>query len=72
MTVKLLLAVHYPNDYPDGLPDLKLSAIDGEISESELETLVEDLISVVRYLGPSESAYAVSPYCREMRTSEWP
>ncbi|KAH6918604.1 ubiquitin-conjugating enzyme/RWD-like protein [Coprinopsis sp. MPI-PUGE-AT-0042] len=44
--IKLLLSVHYPNDYPDALPDLKLSAIDGEISESELETLVEDLISV--------------------------
>ncbi|TFK29918.1 RWD-domain-containing protein [Coprinopsis marcescibilis] len=44
--IKLLLSVHYPESYPDALPDLKLSVVNGEISEKDLESLTKDLVSV--------------------------
>ncbi|EAU88561.2 hypothetical protein CC1G_04267 [Coprinopsis cinerea okayama7 len=44
--IKLLLAVHYPSAYPDVLPELKLSAVEGEISEKEIEALMKDLHAI--------------------------
>jgi hypothetical protein len=34
---------HYPDDYPNVLPDLNLESSDGEFSESEIHSLIEDL-----------------------------
>ncbi|EIN07418.1 RWD-domain-containing protein [Punctularia strigosozonata HHB-11173 SS5] len=44
--LKLTLNVHYPDDYPDVLPDLTLDPIEGEVSEAECAQLVEDLLAV--------------------------
>lgn len=46
--VRLKLTVDYPDDYPDALPELRLEAIDGEISESESDELLKGLLDMVR------------------------
>jgi hypothetical protein len=46
--VKLKLSVDYPDDYPDALPKLELEAVDGELDESESDTLLQSLADVVR------------------------
>lgn len=46
--MKLLLKVHYPNAYPDVLPELSLEPVDGEFEDEELDALVADMESVVR------------------------
>jgi hypothetical protein len=47
--VKLTLRVHYPEGYPDVLPDLTIEPVDGEFSEDELVSLIEDMKGSVRY-----------------------
>ncbi|KIL00422.1 hypothetical protein PAXRUDRAFT_29836 [Paxillus rubicundulus Ve08.2h10] len=43
---KLKLSVNYPDDYPDALPELELEAVDGELDESESDTLLQSLADV--------------------------
>ncbi|KIJ17390.1 hypothetical protein PAXINDRAFT_168068 [Paxillus involutus ATCC 200175] len=43
---KLKLSVDYPDDYPDALPKLELEAVDGELDESESDTLLQSLADV--------------------------
>jgi hypothetical protein len=50
VTVKLTLGVHYPDAYPNVVPDLTLEPVDGDFTEKELEYLVEDLKATVRML----------------------
>lgn len=46
-SVKLKLSVHYPSGYPDALPTLALAAVDGEIDDSEKETLLQGMATLV-------------------------
>jgi hypothetical protein len=46
--VQLTLIVHYPAGYPDELPNLSLEAIEGELKDDELQSLLDDLHTVVR------------------------
>lgn len=41
--------MHYPNEYPDALPDLSIEATEGELSDHETEELLNGLKAVVRY-----------------------
>jgi len=41
--VTLLLKVHYPQDYPDVIPDLDLATTRGELSNEEEQTLMDRL-----------------------------
>jgi len=41
--LKVTLAVHYTEEYPDQLPELSLEAIDGTLEDSECEALLADL-----------------------------
>ncbi|GJE95120.1 RWD and DFRP C terminal domain-containing protein [Phanerochaete sordida] len=41
--VKLTLEVRYPDGYPDVLPDLTLEPLEGEVDDSEIQNLVEEL-----------------------------
>ncbi|KAN0077308.1 Ubiquitin-conjugating enzyme/RWD-like protein [Tylopilus felleus] len=43
---KLKLIVHYTDDYPEALPELRLEAVDGEINGSERTELLKDLSDV--------------------------
>ncbi|KAF8844984.1 RWD-domain-containing protein [Paxillus ammoniavirescens] len=43
---KLKLSLDYPDDYPDALPKLELEAVDGELNESERDTLLQSLADV--------------------------
>jgi len=47
--VRLSLTVHYTDGYPDELPDLSLEAIEGELVDDELESLLHELRTVVRH-----------------------
>ncbi|KAF4576551.1 hypothetical protein EYR40_000793 [Pleurotus pulmonarius] len=47
-SVKLLLKVHYPDAYPDVLPELSLEPVEGEFEDEELDALVADMESVGR------------------------
>ncbi|KAK7467102.1 hypothetical protein VKT23_004162 [Stygiomarasmius scandens] len=42
-TLKLKLHVHFSDDYPDVLPDLTLSPLEGEVDESEMVHLLDEL-----------------------------
>jgi hypothetical protein len=46
--VKLILAVHFADHYPDVLPDLTLKAVEGHLSDDEAHSILEDLYTVVR------------------------
>ena len=46
--VQLTLTVHYTDAYPDELPDLSLDAIEGELEDDELQSLLNELCTVVR------------------------
>ena len=50
LVVKLALDVTYPENYPDVLPELSLEAIEGELEDTEIEQLMEDLRTVVSVL----------------------
>ena len=51
--VKMTLTVHYPDEYPDVLPDLSLTAAEGEIGDDEVTGLLKELHSVVRQSSAS-------------------
>ena len=57
-TVKLVLEVHYTDDYPDTLPELSLEPLKGSIEEDEIENLLADLRRVVCQLLPSGAIHA--------------
>lgn len=44
--IKLLLSVHYPDAYPDVLPELKLSTVEGDVTDAEIDALVRDLLAI--------------------------
>ncbi|KAJ4487982.1 hypothetical protein J3R30DRAFT_873708 [Lentinula aciculospora] len=46
VSLKLTLSVHYPDDYPNILPDLSLSPLEGDVEQSELDDLLEGLTKV--------------------------
>ena len=63
--------MQYPNDYPDALPELKLTPVEGDITESEIEALVKDLIAVVCLFDLPALCMHAQPVHRVMRISEW-
>ncbi|KIM87049.1 hypothetical protein PILCRDRAFT_95926 [Piloderma croceum F 1598] len=44
--LRLTLTVHYTDGYPDKLPDLSLEAIEGELEDDELESLLHELRTI--------------------------
>jgi len=44
--LQLTLTVHYTEEYPDQLPELSLEAIEGELDDNELESLLDELRTV--------------------------
>ncbi|KAJ2916017.1 hypothetical protein MD484_g4383, partial [Candolleomyces efflorescens] len=44
--IKLLLSVQYPDAYPDVLPELSLTVVDGDLSEKEIDALIRDLLAI--------------------------
>ncbi|KAL0946924.1 hypothetical protein HGRIS_013085 [Hohenbuehelia grisea] len=42
----LQLKVHYPDGYPDVLPELALEVLEGEFEDSEIDALITDLLTV--------------------------
>ena len=45
--VQRALDVHYPDDYPDALPELSLEPIEGDISGNEIEELLQSMRTFV-------------------------
>ncbi|KAI0065352.1 RWD-domain-containing protein [Artomyces pyxidatus] len=45
-TLKLALNVTYTDEYPDALPELSLEAIDGEVEDTEIESLLDSTRTV--------------------------
>ncbi|KAL1706923.1 hypothetical protein EV121DRAFT_200511, partial [Schizophyllum commune] len=45
-TIKLALEVHYTDGYPDELPDLSFDVLEGELTDDELNGLLEGLRTV--------------------------
>ncbi|KAL1692264.1 ubiquitin-conjugating enzyme/RWD-like protein [Schizophyllum commune] len=45
-TIKLALKVHYTDGYPDELPDLSFDVLEGELTDDELNGLLEGLRTV--------------------------
>lgn len=70
--MKLTLHVHYTDDYPDVLPDLSLTAVEGEIEDEELETLLEELKTVVRLLYIRNILQLFQMARRGAKILEWP
>ncbi|KAI4527849.1 RWD-domain-containing protein [Schizophyllum commune Tattone D] len=50
-TIKLALKVHYTDGYPDELPDLSFDVLEGELTDDELNGLLEGLRTVVSSIG---------------------
>lgn len=46
--MKLALDVHYNDDYPEALPDLSLEAVEGDVTEDEIDELLQSMKTVVR------------------------
>jgi len=46
ISFKLTLSLHYPDGYPDILPELSLEAIEGELAEEESGKLIDELNTV--------------------------
>ncbi|KAJ3725981.1 ubiquitin-conjugating enzyme/RWD-like protein [Lentinula raphanica] len=44
--LKLSLHVHYTDDYPDALPDLSLTPLEGDVDQPELDTILHGLTKV--------------------------
>jgi len=44
--LKLTLGVHYPEEYPDVLPDLSIEAAEGEVEAEEVRALLDELSEV--------------------------
>ncbi|KAG5715242.1 RWD domain-containing protein [Termitomyces sp. T112] len=44
--LKVTLCVHYTDEYPEVLPELSLKPVEGEITDQELESILEGLRSV--------------------------
>lgn len=47
LLVKLLLRIVYPEAYPDVTPEMILSPTEGELETSEMDSLINQLKSVV-------------------------
>ncbi|KAJ3540918.1 hypothetical protein NMY22_g4104 [Coprinellus aureogranulatus] len=45
-SLKLLLSVHYPDAYPDVLPELKLATVEGDVTDTDRNTLIEELLAI--------------------------
>lgn len=70
LAVKITLEVQYPPQYPDVLPELSLHTIEGEgeIEDSEINDLLNDLRAVARALSRRSSADGLKNYLfRERR-----
>ena len=50
--MKLTLSVHFPDDYPDDLPELSLDVLEGRLSDEESHSVLEDLYAVVYISSP--------------------
>jgi hypothetical protein len=48
--VKLTLEVHYPTEYPEVLPELSISPLEGLLEEAEQAKLLQELSTVVRHV----------------------
>jgi hypothetical protein len=48
--VKLTLEVHYPTEYPEVLPELSISPLEGLLEEAEQAELLKELTTVVRHV----------------------
>ena len=46
--MKLALDVHYNDDYPETLPDLSLEPVEGDVTEDEIDELLQSMKTVVR------------------------
>ena len=46
--VKLILDVRYPDGYPDVLPELTMEPSEGDLGETEIQQLIQELHKVVR------------------------
>ncbi|KAJ7343508.1 hypothetical protein DFH08DRAFT_782210 [Mycena albidolilacea] len=60
--LKITLEVQYPPEYPDVLPDLSLSAIEGEgeIEDSEIDDLLGGLRAVARTVSRGEENLGIA------------
>lgn len=46
--MQLKLSVHYPDGYPDELPELSLESIQGDLEKNEQENLLLEMKTIVR------------------------
>ncbi|KAG5353933.1 hypothetical protein C0989_011421 [Termitomyces sp. Mn162] len=53
--VKVTLCVHYTDEYPEVLPELSLKPVEGEITDQELESILEGLRSVMYHLQGNDN-----------------
>jgi hypothetical protein len=67
--VKLSLSIHYPEGYPDVLPELELEAVEGDVNEKEIEGLLDELKTSVSnsFLGTVIAHQMI----REKKILEW-
>ncbi|KAH7889716.1 RWD-domain-containing protein [Phlebopus sp. FC_14] len=63
--LKLKLSVHYTDDYPDALPELELEAIDGEIDESERNSILQALGEVGEENKGMAMTFTLASHLRE-------
>jgi hypothetical protein len=71
LSVRLNLKVHYPEGYPDVLPELSMDPINGEFTEDEMAALADDMkTSVCRFCPLRKLQSELS--LRAKRTLGWP
>ena len=70
--VKLLLKITYPDSYPDVMPEMTISPTEGELETSEMDSLIDQLKSVVCLSLADSCVLAEYMHVRGRRTSGLP
>ncbi|KZT26219.1 RWD-domain-containing protein [Neolentinus lepideus HHB14362 ss-1] len=63
-----VLSVHYPDEYPDVLPDLSLQLAEGELEEQDIEALLNDLRTVGEENVGMAMTFSLVSHLRERMT----
>jgi coenzyme F420-reducing hydrogenase gamma subunit len=62
--------VHYPEAYPDVLPEFKLTTVEGAVTDNEIDALVRDLSTIVSIVMVSAACAPVDTP-RAKKISAW-
>lgn len=68
-SLSFAMTVHYPDSYPDELPELSLQPIDGEVDEDEIKTLLASAQAVGQENIGMAMTFTIISHLREQLSS---